>query len=82
MLKNTKFQNSNKKFIYKTDLYICIIHSCMRLIQSGFSHVFGVYSEPIEIVWRLHLYFYISLYPIRDKFLNRRYTQNGNIYFY
>ena len=22
------------------------------LIQSGFSHVFAVYSEPIEIVWR------------------------------
>ena len=22
-----------------------------RLIQSGFSHVFGVYSEPIEIAW-------------------------------
>ena len=22
------------------------------IIQSGFSHVFGVYSEPIEIVWR------------------------------
>ena len=24
-----------------------------RLIQSGFSHVLGVYSAPIEIVWRL-----------------------------
>ena len=35
------------------------------LIQSGFSHVFGVYSEPIETVWRLHLSFYLSHYPIR-----------------
>ena len=30
-----------------------------RLIQSGFSHVFGVYSEPIEIAWQ-----YLSIYLI------------------
>ena len=29
---------------------LCRVHQ--RLIQSGFSHMFGVYSEPIEIVWR------------------------------
>ena len=26
---------------------VCQVHN--RMIQSGFSHVFGVYSEPIEI---------------------------------
>ena len=29
--------------------------------------MFDVYSEPIEIVWRLHLSFYLSYYPIRVK---------------
>ena len=30
------------------------LHTLVRLhlIQSGFSHVFGVYSEPIENVWQ------------------------------
>ena len=31
-----------------------------------FSHVFVVYSEPIEILWREHLSFYLYHYPIRD----------------
>ena len=51
---------------------VCRVHQ--RLIQSGFSHVFGVYSEPIEIARRLHLSFYLSQYPIRDKSLYRRYN--------
>ena len=49
---------------------VCRVY--LRLIQSGFSHVFVVYSEPIEIVWRWHLSFYLwhlsfylSDYPIR-----------------
>ena len=36
----------------------------LGLIQSGFSHVFVVYSEPIEIVGRKRLSFYLSHYPI------------------
>ena len=39
--------------------------SPLALTQSGFSHVFVVYSEPIEIVWRKHLSFYLSHHPIR-----------------
>ena len=27
----------------------------LPLIQSGFSHVFSAYSEPIEIAWQYHL---------------------------
>ena len=34
--------------------------------------MFGAYSEPIEIAWRLHLSFYLAHYPIRDKSLYRR----------
>ena len=47
-----------------------------NLIQSGMSHVFVVYSEPIEIAWQYHLSFYLSYYPIRDDSLYRRYTVN------
>ena len=35
------------------------------------SHVFGVYSEPIEIAWQYHLSFYLSHYPIRDESIHR-----------
>ena len=52
------------------------VHSL--LIQLGFSHLFVVYSEPIEIVWRSHLSFYLSHYPIRV--MNP--SVNGNIYYY
>ena len=37
--------------------------------------MFVVYSEPIEIVWRLYISFYLSHYPIRDESFNRRYQQ-------
>ena len=54
-----------------------------RLIQSGFSHVSVTYSEPIDIVWRQHLSFYLSHYPIRDMNpLIGAITLNGNIYFH
>ena len=43
------------------------------------SCVFGVYSEPIEIVY---IFFYLSHHPINDESLNRRQTVNENIYFY
>ena len=65
-------------FIFLAESFLTIVHTCM-LFQSGFSHVFDVYSEPIEIVWQYHL----SHYPIRD--MNPyigAVTVNGNIYFY
>jgi len=35
---------------YREGTLVCWVH--YLLIQSGFSHVFGVYSEPTEIAWR------------------------------
>ena len=69
----------------KIEVRICLILGSMPnslcLIQSGFSPVFGTYSEPIEIAWRRHLSFYLAHFPIRDKSLYRRaITVNGNIY--
>ena len=52
------------------------------LIQSGFSHVFGVYSKPIEIAWQYPLSIYLSHHPMRDGSLCRGKTLNWNIYFY
>ena len=41
------------------------LHAIPLAIQSEFSHVFGVYSEPIEIALQYHL----SHHPIRDESL-------------
>ena len=46
------------------------------LIQSGFSHVFGVYSKPIEIAWQYPLSIYLSHHPMRDGSLCRGKTLN------
>ena len=50
----------NVIFVYRSNTSVCRVH--WRLIQSGFSHVFVVYSEPIEIVWRYNNY--LSIYLI------------------
>ena len=51
------------EFSFEFHTLVCRVH--LRLIQSGFSHVSVVYSEPIEIEWRKDLSFYLSHYPIR-----------------
>ena len=71
------FKIQDKKKFTKTDRehardsFGPLPHTCLPIPfapdpVAGFSHVFGVYSEPIEIVWRWHLSFYLSHYPIRD----------------
>ena len=37
-------------YIHTCGMISSVYHSIMPT-QSGFSHVFGVYSEPIEIAW-------------------------------
>ena len=63
-----------------------LIHTCVRVhqrqIQSGFSHVFGVYSEPIKNCMAVSSIFLYLSFAMRDKSLFRGLTENGNIYFY
>ena len=44
----------------RPSLNTCMPRLLASLIQSGFSHVFVVYSEPIDIVWQ----YYLSIYLI------------------
>ena len=50
-------------------------------IQSRFTHVLGVYSEPIEIAAVTSISFYLSHHTIKWEYLSHH-TLNGNIYFY
>ena len=57
---------------------------CSGISNQGKVMCLHVYSEPIEIEWRYNIYLciYLAYYPIRDKFLLRRYALNGNIFVY
>jgi len=54
---------------------VCRVHK--HLIQSGFSHVFVVYSEPIEIYLSIYLIIQSELWILQSVL-----SVNGNIYFY
>ena len=56
-------KNKHRGLLYSAPLLYA--DSISAWFNQGFSHVFVVYSKPIEIVWCYHLSFYLSHYPIR-----------------